>query len=150
MAKMALNTFCDETLQMTKRKDIKGRHRGCPALTEGSKWQITHIMILHWCQCTWQTHFAHLREMSFSRVASFCQSTAVGLCPLYGAFMSNYVAQNYCFSEDEEHPESAPPPSTRMQEGAACVFPFSWERGYILAFVSGRFSKKSRKRGCSQ
>ena len=34
-------------------------------------------MILHWCQCTWQTHFAHLREMSFSRVASFCQSTAV-------------------------------------------------------------------------
>ena len=35
------------------------------------------IMILHWCQCTWQTHFAHLREISFSRVASFCQSGAV-------------------------------------------------------------------------
>ena len=34
-------------------------------------------MILHWCQCTWQTHFAPLRKMSFSRVASFCQSTAV-------------------------------------------------------------------------
>ena len=30
-----------------------------------------------WCQCTWQTHFDHLREKSFSRVASFCQSTAV-------------------------------------------------------------------------
>ena len=29
-----------------------------------------------WCQCTWQTHFAHLWEMSFSRVASFCQSMA--------------------------------------------------------------------------
>ena len=29
------------------------------------------IMILYWCQCTWQTHFAHLWEMSFSRVASF-------------------------------------------------------------------------------
>ena len=33
-------------------------------------------MILHRCQCTWQTHFAHLRKMSFSRVASFCQSGA--------------------------------------------------------------------------
>ena len=31
------------------------------------------IMILHWCKCTWQTHFAHLRNMSFSRVASLCQ-----------------------------------------------------------------------------
>ena len=28
---------------------------------------------MHWCQCTWQTHFACLQEMSFSRVASFCQ-----------------------------------------------------------------------------
>ena len=39
-------------------------------------------MILHWCQCTWQTHFAHLWEMSFSRVASFCHeygSTVGGL-----------------------------------------------------------------------
>ena len=34
-------------------------------------------MILHWCQCTWQTHSAHLREISFSRVASCCQSRAV-------------------------------------------------------------------------
>ena len=33
-------------------------------------------MTLHWCKCTWQTHFAHLPEISFSRVASFCQSTA--------------------------------------------------------------------------
>ena len=37
------------------------------------------IMIIHWCQCkcTWHTHFAHLWEITFSRVASFCQSTAV-------------------------------------------------------------------------
>ena len=34
------------------------------------------IMILHWCQCTWQTYFANLREMSFSRVAPFCHCTA--------------------------------------------------------------------------
>ena len=31
----------------------------------------------YWYQWTWQTHFAHLREISFSRVGSFCQSTAV-------------------------------------------------------------------------
>ena len=35
-----------------------------------------NIMLLHWCRWTWQTHFAQLREMLFSRVASFCQSTA--------------------------------------------------------------------------
>ena len=44
------------------------------------RYLIQDIMILHWCQCTWQTNFAHLREMSFSRVASFCQSTAVQFC----------------------------------------------------------------------
>ena len=38
------------------------------------------IIILHWCQCTWQTHFAHLQEPSFSRVASFCQSMAEWFC----------------------------------------------------------------------
>ena len=31
------------------------------------------IITLHWWQCTWQTHFAHLLEMSFSNVASFCK-----------------------------------------------------------------------------
>ena len=50
---------------------LEQKHSSC--------WKIINqgIMILHWCQCTWQTHFAHLQEMSFSRVASFCQSTAV-------------------------------------------------------------------------
>ena len=27
------------------------------------------MVLLHWCQCTWLTHFAHLREMSLSRVS---------------------------------------------------------------------------------
>ena len=36
----------------------------------------TDIMILHWCQCTWQTDSARWWEMSFSRVASFCHRRA--------------------------------------------------------------------------
>ena len=35
------------------------------------------IMTLHWCQCTWQTHLLIIYEMSFSRLASFCQRMAV-------------------------------------------------------------------------
>ena len=31
------------------------------------------IMIFHWCQCKWQTHFALLREMSLLSLASFCK-----------------------------------------------------------------------------
>ena len=41
------------------------------------------IMILHWCQCTWQTHFAHLREISFPRVASFCPAVLCCIFPRY-------------------------------------------------------------------
>ena len=60
-------------------------------------------MIWHWYQCMWHTHFAHLREMSFSRVASFCQSTAVYIShmilgqaspwrvsPWYGGYQDNW------------------------------------------------------------
>ena len=39
------------------------------------------------------------------------------------------------------------PAPTRMHEGAACVFPFSRERRYFLAVVSGRFPEKAQKRG---
>ena len=51
----------------------------------------------------------------------------------------------------------ASPHPTRMNKGAACVLPFSRERGYFGPFVSGRFSReklfqkkfpeKLRKRG---
>ena len=34
------------------------------------------IMIFHWRQCKWQTHFALLREMSLLSLASFCQIRA--------------------------------------------------------------------------
>ena len=33
-------------------------------------------MIWHWCQCKWQTDFAHLWEISLSWLAAFCQSKA--------------------------------------------------------------------------
>ena len=34
------------------------------------------IMIFHWRQCKWQTHFALLREISLLSLASFCQIRA--------------------------------------------------------------------------
>ena len=49
------------------------------------------IMILHWWQCTWQTHFAYLREISFSRVASFSQSMAKFRLPYWD---KNYLFKN--------------------------------------------------------
>ena len=41
-----------------------------------------------------------------------------------------------------------PPPLHLNAQGAACVFPFSWKRGYILVFVLGRFPKKAQERRC--
>jgi len=52
---------------------------------------------MHWCQCTWQTHFANLQEMSFSRVASFCHCTVVlgvGWSPLLRGSRSHVQATN--------------------------------------------------------
>ena len=41
-----------------------------------------------------------------------------------------------------------PPPPTRMHEGAACAFPFSWERGCCLAVCLGKiFPRKPGKGG---
>ena len=46
---------------------------------------------------------------------------------------------------------TTPPPPTRMHEGAACVFPFSWEGGgggeYLWAVVSEDFPRKPGKWG---
>ena len=41
----------------------------------------------------------------------------------------------------------SPPPPTRMYKGAACVLPFSRERGYFLVFCLGKIPKKTRERG---
>ena len=63
----------------TSNLSFEQKHSSC--------WKILSqdIMILHWCQCTWQTHFANLREISFSSVASLfvivgqiCSWTNVG------------------------------------------------------------------------
>ena len=42
------------------------------------------IMIFHWRQCKWQTHFALLREMSLLSLASFCQIRAILVEPIFG------------------------------------------------------------------
>ena len=47
----------------------------------------------------------------------------------------------FCFSP-------TPPPPTRIHEGAACVFPFSRERGVFLAVISGRFPRENPEKGC--
>ena len=40
------------------------------------------IMIFHWRQWKWQTHFAFLQEISLLSLASFCQSRAVQMTTL--------------------------------------------------------------------
>ena len=66
-------------------------------------------------------------------------------CPV--GFYPNSADGYYRCSSKFLVPYNAPPPP-RMHEGAACVFPFSRERGYFLALVSERFPEKARKRGC--
>ena len=68
-----------ELAYSTSIPSLEQKHSSCWKIFK-SRYNV--LMILHWCQCTWQTHLAHLREMSFSRVASFCQCAAVH-CTLY-------------------------------------------------------------------
>ena len=59
-------------------------------------------MISHWCQCMWQTHFALLWEMSFSRVASFCQSWAVLIIYCYSFWSIIFLF--FFITEHDVHP----------------------------------------------
>ena len=65
-------------------------------------------MILHWCQCMWQTHFAHLREMSFSRVASFCQSTAVYISCIHMPLSIHFPQRTIIYMAQSLHTQVYP------------------------------------------
>ena len=47
-----------------------------PAIFKRDMLGIKDIMIFHWCQWKWQTHFALLQELSLLSLASFCHSRA--------------------------------------------------------------------------
>ena len=88
-------------------KDINSRHHDIALMSN----------------CTWQTYFSHLREMSFSQVASFCQNMAELLYTLFFSFIHYSLPSIVTWAlhtqqrlDSPRHGSAAPPGTTRDED----------------------------------